>query len=272
MRIEVEEVSPVRATDWLRTRNICNRSVKPTVVERYKQEMQQGNWHLSDQAISFDVQGNLINGQHRCEAVVRSGVTIKSIVIYDMPEESASVIDNVAPRNLTDRVSIHDKRHANPMETSTARVMMGLSKSTGTSVFEVSSFIHRHSDAINFVISRFPYKKRGITRAILYAAIARATYHEDLKRLDEFCKVLFFGMAKDENDYAAIKLRDYAKDLTTSKRREIEHMLYGKTERAISLFCSRTYPRRGLVDPKHELYLLPEEQNNKKNRKQREEL
>lgn len=276
MRIEVEDIGPSKANEWLLTRNTCNRKVKPTVVERYQREMEQGNWLMSDQAISFDTNGQLINGQHRCEAVVRSGRTIKSIVIYDMPEESASVIDSVCPKNLTDLVSIHDKRHADPMETATARVMMGLSKTTNSSVFKVSDFINSHNEAISFTRKQFPYKRRGITKAIVYAAIARATYHVDKDRLTEFCKVLFFGMAREERDLAAIKLRDFAKDMPASKRKDIDNMLYGKTERAIQLFCQGIVPRRGLIEPQHELFPLPEEKQKRTSRRktqlQEEEL
>jgi hypothetical protein len=49
-------------------------------------DMKGGNWSLTGQGISFDVDGNLLDGQHRLAAVVRSGVTISMIVLWDLPE------------------------------------------------------------------------------------------------------------------------------------------------------------------------------------------
>lgn len=44
-------------------------------------EMQDGKWKLNGKTICFDRTGRLLNGQHRLSAVVRSGVSLTTVVV-----------------------------------------------------------------------------------------------------------------------------------------------------------------------------------------------
>lgn len=50
--------------------------------------MQHGNWKLNGEAITFHKDGSLANGQHRLMAVVRSGASIQSLVVYDVDDDA----------------------------------------------------------------------------------------------------------------------------------------------------------------------------------------
>lgn len=98
----IEKITPELAKSYLDTCNIDNRKIRPGMVLKYANYMTTGDWVLSDQCISFDLTGKLINGQHRLLAIVQSGITIKAVVARHMPEDSFKYLDQGAPRSKTD--------------------------------------------------------------------------------------------------------------------------------------------------------------------------
>ena len=87
-----EIVSPDIAAHYLRS-NIINRRLRPKTVKRYEEEMRQNSWTLTSDAIAFDEDGNLIQGQHRLHAVVKSGLAQPFWVARNMPSESKQNLD-----------------------------------------------------------------------------------------------------------------------------------------------------------------------------------
>lgn len=98
----IEKITPELAKSYLDTCNIDNRKIRPGMVSKYANYMITGEWVLSDQCISFDLTGKLINGQHRLLAIVQSGVTIKAMVARHMPEDSFKYLDQGATRSKSD--------------------------------------------------------------------------------------------------------------------------------------------------------------------------
>ena len=96
------EITPEMAQDILDHHNENNRKLRGNHVDKLAIEMRKGNWRLSNDNICFDVNGNLINGQHRLKAVVCSGVTIKAFITYGLPKESFNVMDTPQNRNEID--------------------------------------------------------------------------------------------------------------------------------------------------------------------------
>lgn len=62
------------------------RGVAVRRVERYAADMTAGNWGLNGESICIDENGHLLNGQHRLHAVCKAGVSVKMIVVYNVPE------------------------------------------------------------------------------------------------------------------------------------------------------------------------------------------
>ncbi len=57
-----------------------NRKLSEGKVMQYARDMLNNQWVLNHQGIAFDEDGNLIDGQHRLEAIVRSGCTVDMMV------------------------------------------------------------------------------------------------------------------------------------------------------------------------------------------------
>jgi hypothetical protein len=98
---EITDLTPEVAAKWL-GRNLGNRNLRRHKVLQYARDMREGNWQTSGQAIQFDWDGRLIDGQHRCEAVIESGVTVKVIVVRGLDPRAREVIDTGAKRSPGD--------------------------------------------------------------------------------------------------------------------------------------------------------------------------
>ena len=100
--IEVWEVTPAMAKEWLDTRYDNERPLRPTHVDRLARDMVNGNWHFDGTPIRFDKEtGQLIDGQHRLTALVKSNTTQWFAVLW-LPAEVRRVLDTGESRSLSD--------------------------------------------------------------------------------------------------------------------------------------------------------------------------
>lgn len=102
---DIEVITPELAERYLRS-NTANRAIRATAVKEYVSEMESGDWLLGCDAIGFDVNGVLINGQHRLNAVVQSGISSKFIVARNLPAKSKDALDVGKRRQLHERITI----------------------------------------------------------------------------------------------------------------------------------------------------------------------
>lgn len=104
---EVSEVTPMLAESWLKL-NARNRPIVQARVDQYARDMRDGRWALTHQAIGFDNEGRLADGQHRLTAIVQSGITTPLLVVYGMEPDATSHIDTGRARTAGDMLSIMD--------------------------------------------------------------------------------------------------------------------------------------------------------------------
>jgi hypothetical protein len=93
MEIEVELIEPRMAEEYL-AENPLNRNVSTRVVTAYSNDMRAGNWRLVGDPIRFDVNGKLLDGQHRLMACVNAGVPFESVVIRGLDPTDRAVVDS----------------------------------------------------------------------------------------------------------------------------------------------------------------------------------
>lgn len=80
LEVTVEVISPEEAQAYL-DNNAKHRPIKEKKVNEYMGEMADGKWRLNGKTICFDTNGRLLNGQHRLSAVVKSGVSLTTVVV-----------------------------------------------------------------------------------------------------------------------------------------------------------------------------------------------
>lgn len=100
MNIAKETITPKKAMEWL-TKNISNRPLNQWWVSELAAAMTAGKWRLNGDCIRFNGT-ELIDGQHRLNAIVKSGMSIESYVVRDLPSDAYDTIDQGRKRKISD--------------------------------------------------------------------------------------------------------------------------------------------------------------------------
>jgi hypothetical protein len=86
-------VTPATARAWLDTTPEHQRKVSPVHVARLARAMVSGTYMMNPQPFVLDTAGVLIDGQHRCHAIIAAGVDLPAMVTTDADPALFSVID-----------------------------------------------------------------------------------------------------------------------------------------------------------------------------------
>lgn len=104
----MERVDPPRAKTLLEG-NLGNRSLSEGHVDGLARDMAAGRWVFNAQPIIIATSGRILDGQHRLEAVVKSGATIDCFIAWDIPENAMESIDRNRARTVADLLRINTK-------------------------------------------------------------------------------------------------------------------------------------------------------------------
>lgn len=102
------DVTPAMAKEFLKKNN-ANRTVRTRTVSALASAIQRGEWKLSHQAIAFDPDGNLLDGQHRLLAIVESGRTVPCLLALNADPNTFDVLDIGVRRNNADIIGDHTR-------------------------------------------------------------------------------------------------------------------------------------------------------------------
>lgn len=105
-------VTPAEAALWLDTKNGHNRPISLSTIERYTQEIKAKRWRSNGQPIIFGKSGQMLNGQHRCKAIVAANKSIECLIVWGVDDDAFDTIDDGSQRSLADVFSV--KGEGNP--------------------------------------------------------------------------------------------------------------------------------------------------------------
>lgn len=74
-------------------RNPHNRPISRREVERLKRVLEAGQWAYNGEAIKLGHSGDLLDGQHRLQAIVESGVAADALVVADLEDRIFDTLD-----------------------------------------------------------------------------------------------------------------------------------------------------------------------------------
>lgn len=103
MRVRIEEIviTPDMAAAMLAT-SAGNRHIREEQVAAYARDMLSGRWFMTGDTIGFNADGRLVDGHHRLEAVVASGVSLHTFAVYGIGDEAHGAIDTGIKRTQAD--------------------------------------------------------------------------------------------------------------------------------------------------------------------------
>jgi hypothetical protein len=105
MEITIEKITPEVAADYLQL-NVENRKLHEKTVERFARAMRAGRWKLTTQGIAFDIDGRLVDGQHRLAACILIDEPFETLVFRNAPRDMFDVLDDGKHRSGADTLGI----------------------------------------------------------------------------------------------------------------------------------------------------------------------
>jgi hypothetical protein len=168
----LETITPAMAAEWLKG-NRVNRRLVPNHVERLASEMIAGEWRITGDTLKLNGD-RLLDGQHRLQAVVQSGVTIQCFVARDVEVEAFPVLDTGRIRAGSDVLSAHGYRNIF-ITASVARLIWYFERKIGSLNGSVTNsailnLVKRHPELPSFVsdVSVFRFAKTSAVVSSLY--------------------------------------------------------------------------------------------------------
>lgn len=103
--MRLETITPAMAKKYLE-KNTRNRHLNEARVLQMARALKEGKWKLNGDAIRFDKNGNLVDGQHRLTACYLSGISLKTWVVRNLDEDVFDTIDQGKKRTASDILSV----------------------------------------------------------------------------------------------------------------------------------------------------------------------
>ena len=192
MNVQIVEITPERAKQYLE-KNTRNRTLRESKVAAYSRDMKNGDWMFTHQGIAFNCDGTLLDGQHRLAAIVDSGKTQRMLVTTGIQTDSQLVMDGHAKRTPGDAIGLARGEKITSTFVAIVRVCVEIPKSFKMTNVEIDHKIDEFRDAIDFAMSKFPTKERGVSNAAILAAVpwlgSMLTTSSDYRTSVTFCVV-----------------------------------------------------------------------------------
>jgi hypothetical protein len=148
-----EEITPALAGEWLEL-NKNNRTMKEGKIDAFARDMKSGNFQTTHQGVAFNDQGELIDGQHRLMAIIRSNTPVVMQVTRGLPDEIKPTIDTGTKRSVADTLRIQGYENRAVLG-AVARMAMLYEQETPIGMYaraatvpEVVDFIHQHEERL----------------------------------------------------------------------------------------------------------------------------
>lgn len=116
--IDVEFITPDVAKTYLAKNIAHNRKIKTAKVSGYARDIRAGKWFFTGEAIKFDADGNLIDGQNRLRGVMQAGHGAWFLVIYGIERDALPFLDSGITRTSADTIvmaEVAEKADANSL-------------------------------------------------------------------------------------------------------------------------------------------------------------
>lgn len=236
-------MTPEMAAGYLAS-NKRNRPLRKARVERYARDMSEGRWQMNGETIIVSDEGNLLNGQHRLEAVVKAGVPVWMMLTSGVSEAAFSTMDAGLTRTAGDVLGMKGILNFNQVA-AVARICLnykdGVSISTPRTNLEIEEAIETHPEIEAYVSSHnkiYNLTHSSLVIAICYLAQRFGTDTEN--SVDDFVRGVSTGVNLDEFD-ARLTYRNKIIAMTADKQRRPEQtVVWYFTQRALTHYLNGT--------------------------------
>ena len=255
-KFEIIEITPEMAEQWLK-KNPNNRSIRFATVKSYAKQMLAGDWDITGQAISFDTEGKLIDGQHRLSAIILAKKPVKMLVATGL--RRTFNYDNGRQRVASDAIYMATGKRFTRSAISAASLAIKITESRAkkdrVSVDEQYRWLMKHEDAIAKLGINSTNHKMVATAPIILAMITAyeagitaeqitgwreviATGIYDLPYQETAVRFKNWWYSKYSEKYTA---RDHSYEILRAAMLNIQNYAYKKTVKNIKVPDNYTF-------------------------------
>jgi hypothetical protein len=228
IRYVLETVTPERAMVLLDTRKKPNRPQTAGHISMLCNVIRQNLWKVNGDTIKINQLEQMIDGQHRCQAIVETGIAIETWVAYNVPDHVMETLDTHRPRNCADTLTIQGYSNAVASAGTISKLVFFAvgNRSKKLSPSEARILMERHPISESVKAANRSKKNclfsPSTLGAIHYVGSKIQNLHD---KADEFLKVMVDGVPSYANDPAFV-LREYV----ISKRGESRFKMDARTK------------------------------------------
>ena len=215
MEAKIEIITPELAEIYLGKNSNNYRKISRQIVLAYAADMKTGNWKLNGEAIKFNESGFLVDGQHRLNAVVRSGVSVPMLVIRGV-EDDVQTYDIGKGRSVAEIASAQSLSYS-VSNLATIGAASLLFRCVGNGIVakqQILELIKNEEDlwSTAYLLTTVGNSKTRIAKkaAIILAVYVLLLQRQDEQELSLFFRVVNTGFPVQDRDCSpAIVLRNY---------------------------------------------------------------
>ena len=209
MKARVENITPYKALLLLES-NTRNRKMRKERVDMYTRDMREGRWRTNGESIVVTESGVLVDGQHRLQAVVNSGITVQ-MVVSTVPDSEAQYYDIGRGRLLYDSIKIS----GDGLEEITSRVskaaifILKMNSKNQPSEAEKKEFLKDNKELLLGFQGIIKCGQKTFSQSAVIAALICAYRNGySAAKLKQFFEVLCSGLPESKDEFCIIYLRN----------------------------------------------------------------
>jgi hypothetical protein len=230
MTFEIQLISPETAKLML-FEPAKNRSLKHGMIARFVHDMLQGKWRVTHQGIAFNTKGQLIDGQNRLHAVIKSNVAVWMLVVRGCEDSSMLSLDSGTVRSMPDQMRLNEVALTMPSGAEIPSVACDSQRVTALHNLESQSWkghklspdatialIQRYNAGLTWARQHFkngtpkkkPWNNASVVGGLVYA------YPFNPLEVDKFVDILIGRKTNVPSDDPAHVLREWLRDFDSS--------------------------------------------------------
>lgn len=213
----MREITAAEAAELLSATPDYQRKIMRRSVEDWKAQMEDGKWADYATMVILDTDGKVLDGQHRLQAQVETGMSQKYVVQYEAPVDLFEVVDCGAKRRMADRaqtstrISTIASAYATYQSNAPIKACLVGHKSGGlvyATDIDVIEAVKEHTDLFEKIDAYYvmvrKMAKRLSTKAFAMFYLTMMDRYEE-REVSEFCKELGNWLTTCPQAIAAIK-------------------------------------------------------------------
>lgn len=191
--------------------NEFNRDLRKNKVAEFLEDMNEGRFFVSPDAITINKKGNIMNGIHRLTAAskTKDGVKVPFLIASNFPEESLAIMDTGTKRTVADHLTFRGHKGVNNR---LVKIMGAFYNDPAFPQFDVDfaeRLLLENHDNLFWAKSIDHKRVKTLPLVVLGLVIRAKILGFSVKRLERFvklCDTFFYDIdSTDANDFPVLQ-------------------------------------------------------------------